>query len=405
MLPGNAGGGDADMKHFRASFRGADGRPAQPAPIRARREEDTGLLLGLIGVVIFAATLPLTRLAVPALGAPFLTAGRALIAGLIALPVLAAGRRAPPWRRMPRLGLAALCLVAGFPGFSSLAMRSLPAAHAAVVVGVLPLATALVAALIGRERPSPAFWICAALGAALVGGFALHRGGGALQPGDALLLLAIVAAAVGYASAGQLSREMPARDVISWIVVLALPVSAPLTWAFAPPQPVSVPASAWACLAYLGTMSMYLGFFAWNAGLARGGVARVAQTQLAQPFITIALSAPLLGERIDARTVLFAGLVVALVFIGRRQPVAARPDIPPMERRDRWRSNPLRRLAGWPFRVAAARRTMRQLAGMSARELADIRLTRQDLRDASAAPLGDDPTRILAMRVAERARR
>jgi uncharacterized protein YjiS (DUF1127 family) len=134
-------------------------------------------------------------------------------------------------------------------------------------------------------------------------------------------------------------------------------------------------------------------------------VARVAQTQLAQPFITIALSAPLLGERIDARTVLFAGLVVALVFIGRRQPVAARPDIPPMERRDRWRSNPLRRLAGWPFRVAAARRTMRQLAGMSARELADIRLTRQDLRDASAAPLGDDPTRILAMRVAERARR
>ena len=312
------------MKHFRTSFREADGRLAQPAPVRARREEDIGLLFGLVGVVIFAATLPLTRLAVPALGAPFLTAGRALIAGLIALPVLAAGRRAPPWRRMPRLGLAALCLVAGFPGFSSLAMRSLPAAHAAVVVGVLPLATALAAALIGRERPSPSFWACAVLGAALVGGFALQRGGGALQAGDALLLLAIAAAAFGYALAGQLSREMPARDVVSWMVALALPVSAPLTWALAPAQPASVPASAWACLAYLGTMSMYLGFFAWNAGLARGGVARVAQTQLAQPFITIALSAPLLGERIDAETVLFAAVVVALVFLGRRQPIPAR---------------------------------------------------------------------------------
>ncbi len=393
------------MKHFRTSFREADGRLAQPAPVRARREEDIGLLFGLVGVVIFAATLPLTRLAVPALGAPFLTAGRALIAGLIALPVLAAGRRAPPWRRMPRLGLAALCLVAGFPGFSSLAMRSLPAAHAAVVVGVLPLATALAAAMIGRERPSPSFWACAVLGAALVGGFALQRGGGALQAGDALLLLAIAAAAFGYALAGQLSREMPARDVVSWMVALALPVSAPLAWALAPAQPASIPASAWACLAYLGTMSMYLGFFAWNAGLARGGVARVAQTQLAQPFITIALSAPLLGERIDVETVLFAALVVALVFIGRRQAIPARPDIAQMERRDRRRSNPLWRLAGWPLRVAAARRAMRDLAGMSARELADIGLTRQDLRDASALALDDDPTRILVMRVAERARR
>jgi drug/metabolite transporter (DMT)-like permease/uncharacterized protein YjiS (DUF1127 family) len=393
------------MKHFRPDPRAANGQAAAPVAVGAWREEDIGLMLGFVAVVIFAATLPLTRLAVPTLGAPFLTAGRALIAGLIALPVLAAGGRAPPWRRMPRLGLAALCLVVGFPGFSSLAMRSLPAAHAAVVIGVLPLATALAAALIGRERPTLAFWACAVLGAALVGGFALHRGGGALQAGDALLLLAIAAAAVGYALAGQLSREMPARDVISWIVVLALPLSAPLAWAFAPPQLASVPASAWACLAYLGTMSMYLGFFAWNAGMARGGVARVAQTQLAQPFITIAMSAPLLGERIDAETVLCAALVVALVFVGRRQAIPARRDIPLADLRGRRRSDALRRLAGWPFRVAAARRTMRQLAGMSARELADIRLTPQDLRDASAAGLGDDPTRILAMRVAERARR
>lgn len=287
------------------------------------KQESLGLLLGFVGVAIFAATLPLTRLAVASLGPEFLTSARALIAGLLAACVLLAARRPLPRRQMPRLAVAAFCLVAGFPGFSSLAMRSLPAAHAGVIIGVLPLATAAAAALVGRERPSPAFWICAVLGALLVGGFALRQGGGAPQWGDGLLLLAIVSAALGYTLSGQLSREMPARDVISWIVVLALPLSAPLTFAFRPSELALVPLFAWGCLAYLGAMSMYLGFFAWNAGMALGGVARVSQIQLAQPFITIALSAMLLGERIDAETIVFASLVVGLVFAGRRQPISA----------------------------------------------------------------------------------
>ncbi|WP_158817152.1 DMT family transporter [Methylocapsa sp. S129] len=293
------------------------------AASQTREQESLGLLLGFLGVVIFAATLPLTRLAVPSLGPEFLTAARALIAGLIAAGVLLAARRPLPRRQFPRLAVAALCLAAGFPAFSSFAMRTLPAAHGGVIVGVLPLATAVVAALIARERPSLSFWVCAVLGALLVGGFALRQGGGALQWGDGLLLLAIASAALGYTLSGQLSREIPARDVISWIVVLALPLSAPLTFLYRPAEPALVPLFAWGCLAYLGAMSMYLGFFAWNAGMALGGVARVSQTQLAQPFITIGLSALLLGERIDAETVVFAALVVGLVFVGRRQRVTA----------------------------------------------------------------------------------
>jgi drug/metabolite transporter (DMT)-like permease len=289
----------------------------------AEERETLGLLLGLLGVVIFAATLPLTRLAVPSLGPEFLTAGRALIAGLLGACFLLVGRRPLPRPQLPRLALAGLCLTVGFPGFSSFAMRSLPASHGGVVIGVLPLATVVVAALIARERPSLSFWACATLGALLVAGFALHRGGGALQAGDALLLLAIASAALGYTLSGQLARELSAPEVISWMVVLALPISAPLAWTYQPHAPGLVPPFAWACLAYLGAMSMYLGFFAWNAGMALGGVARVSQTQLAQPFITIGLSALLLGERIDAKTLLFATLVVALVFVGRRLRVAS----------------------------------------------------------------------------------
>jgi drug/metabolite transporter (DMT)-like permease len=290
---------------------------------RPATDETIGMALGFVAVAIFAGSLPATRLAVASLDANFVTAARAAIAGLIALPVLLVGRRAPPWRDLPKLGLCALCLVAGFPGFTAIALRSLPAAHGGVVLGALPLATAVAAALVDRERPSPAFWVCSGLGAALVVGFALSRGGGGLRPADALLLAAVACAAVGYTMSAQLSRRLSARDVISWVVVLALPVSVPLGLAWRPADPGAVAPFAWACLAYLGALSMYLGFFAWNAGLALGGVARVGQVQLVQPFLTFAIAAALLGERIDAETAICALLVVALVFASRRARVDA----------------------------------------------------------------------------------
>ncbi len=287
-----------------------------------QRHENLGMALGLLGVTIFAATLPMTRLGVPSLGPQFLTGARAAIAGGLGLIFLAVKAQPVPWRQMPRLALAAVCLVAGFPGLTSLAMQTLPAAHAGVFTGLLPLATVVVAVLLGGERPSIGFWACAVLGAALVGGFALHHGGAALQTGDALLLLAIAVAALGYALCAQLSREITPGDVISWMVVLSLPVSLPFAWSARPLDLAAIPPGAWASLAYLGTMSMYLGFFAWNAGMALGGVARVSQIQLSQSFMTLGISALLLGEHVDAETVLCAILVVALVFIGRNLRVA-----------------------------------------------------------------------------------
>ena len=289
---------------------------------RPAAAETLGMALGFVAVAVFAGSLPAKRLAVASLDANFVTAARAAIAGLIALPVLVVGRRAPPWRDLPKLGLCALCLVAGFPAFTALALRALPAAHGGVVLGALPLATAAVAALVDRDRPSPAFWLCSGLGAALVVGFALSRGAGLRAP-DALLLVAVACAAVGYTLSAQLSRRLSAREVISWVVVLALPISAPLSFALRPADPGAVAPLAWASLAYLGAMSMYLGFFAWNAGLARGGVARVGQVQLLQPFLTFAIAAALLGERIDAETAICALLVVALVFASRRTRVDA----------------------------------------------------------------------------------
>ena len=282
------------------------------------RRETLGLALGLLGVAIFSATLPLTRIAVAELPAGFVTVSRAAIAGLCAIPVLALAGAKPPWRDFPTLALAALCLVFGFPGFTSFAMRSLPAAHAGVVVGALPLATLVVAAIVDKARPSLGFWICACLGGAVVVGFALHHGGAGLEAGDALLALAVFSAAVGYVFSGRLARRMPARDVISWIVVISLPFTLLLSWRTAPDHLETIALKTWACLAYLGVMSMYLGFFAWNSGLAMGGTARVSQVQLVQTFLTLGLAAAINGETIDGETLGAAVLIVALIFVGRR---------------------------------------------------------------------------------------
>jgi drug/metabolite transporter (DMT)-like permease len=284
-----------------------------------RSRETLGLLLGFVGVVIFGATLPMTRIAVPYLDPVFLTAGRAAVAGLVAVAVLVALRRPlPPLAAVPRIALASLLLVGGFPVFSGFAMLTVPASHGAVVIGIMPLATAMLGALLLRERPSPAFWLAAVIGSAIIVVFSLRDGGGRIQPGDLLLVGAIASASLGYVISAGLSRSMPGWEVISWAVVIALPVSIPLAWATAPADAAAVPAVAWAAFAYLGLMSQYLGFFAWNAGLAMGGVSRVSQVQLLQTFVTFGIAALVSGERVDVWTWLAAVAVCAVVLVGRR---------------------------------------------------------------------------------------
>ena len=280
-------------------------------------------LLGFVGVVIFGGALPFTRLAVEALDPWFVSAGRAALSGLLAATTLVALRRPrPDAGDLRSLALAALCLVGGFPVLTALAMQSVPASHGGVVLGVLPLATAAMSAFLGGERPSPAFWLAALAGAALVVGFALRDGGGRFERGDLYLAGAVAASSLGYVLSGRLAqRGLGGWEVISWILVISLPVTIPLTIALAPSDPGAVPARSWAGFAYVTVLSQYLGFFAWNAGLALGGIARVSQVQLLQTFVTLGIAAGLNGERVDAPTWAAAIAVVALVLVGRRAAV------------------------------------------------------------------------------------
>jgi drug/metabolite transporter (DMT)-like permease len=291
----------------------------------SRHDPARGLWLGLLGVAIFALTLPMTRLAVGPAGDPqlpplFVTAGRAALAGLLSIGYLAfTGAPWPQRRQWPAFAVCALGTVVGFPLLLALALREVDAMHAAVVTGVLPLATAIAAAIYFRQRPSAGFWLCAAAGCALVVGFAAFQGGGRLVAADALLLFAVASAAIGYVAGARLAAQMRAEQVICWVLVVSLPVTLPAMLAAWPAHDAR--ASAWGGFAYVTLFSMWLGFFAWYRGLALGGTVRVSQVQLVQPFLALLAAVPLLGERLEPATVGFSLAVVATVFLGKRMPV------------------------------------------------------------------------------------
>jgi drug/metabolite transporter (DMT)-like permease len=218
----------------------------------------------------------------------------------------------------------ALGCVLGFPLLSSIAMRSVPASHGAVLAGLLPLATALYAALRGYERPSTGFWFVALLGTGLVVAFALRQGGGHLLPADLLMFGAVVSAAAGYAEGGRLARTLGGQEVICWALVLAAVPAAVLLLALEGDQLARLGAvgpASWLGFGYVTTFSMFIGFFFWYRGLALGGVARVGQVQLLQPFLTLAGAALLLGETLTLANVGFALAVIATVAVGRRMQV------------------------------------------------------------------------------------
>jgi drug/metabolite transporter (DMT)-like permease len=297
--------------------------------------ERRGLWLGFAGVAIFALTLPMTRLAVgnpdaPLMSGAFVALGRAAVAAAFSAIFLVATRA--PWPRRSEwwpLVLTAAGVVFGFPLFTSVAMRYVEAVHASVIVGVLPLATALVGALLHRQRPSAAFWAWALAGSALVIAFALLRSGPGtglrLHGADVLLLAAMACAAVGYGYGARLSQRMRAEHVICWALVLSWPLTLPLALWTRPAT--ALPASAWWAFGYVALFSMWIGFFAWYRGLALGGTVRVSQVQLVQPFLSMLFAVPLLGEHLDLVTLGFALAVIATVFAGRRMPVrpVARP--------------------------------------------------------------------------------
>lgn len=262
----------------------------------------------------FSFTVIFTRVAVGGLSALFVGSARAVIAALLAAAALALTRqRLPTGIQWARLAVVAGGIVVGFPLLTSYALTTAPASHGAVVIALLPAATAVMAVVRGKERPPLSFWLMAAIGALAALVFAMLHGGGfgQLQWSDLLLFGAVVAAAVGYAEGGLLSRELGSWQTVSWALVLASPLMIALAVVSVVAHPPSGTPGQWASLGYLAVVSMFLGFFAWYRGLAIGPMAQVSQVQLVQPVLSIIWAALLLGEQLTLSTILGGGAVVA----------------------------------------------------------------------------------------------
>lgn len=285
---------------------------------------------GLIGVMIFSGSLPATRVAVAEFTPMFLTSARAALAALLAAALLLALRQPRPARTdVFPLGVVALGVVVGFPLLTALALRQITAAHATVFIGLLPLATAVFGVLRGGERPRPAFWLFSILGAAAVAGFALSRSDGGSVEGDLLMTAAILLCGLGYAEGAALSRRLGGWQVISWALLLSLPMMGAITLATLPDRWSGIGAPAWAGLAYVSIFSMLVGFIFWYRGLALGGIAGVSQLQLLQPFFGLMLAAGLLGEPVAGTMVATAAIVVLCVAGARRFARSGRSPLPP----------------------------------------------------------------------------
>jgi drug/metabolite transporter (DMT)-like permease len=280
---------------------------------------------GALGVLAFSFSLPATRLAVEDLNPTFVGLGRALVAAALAAGLLALRRERIPGRRdIPRLLLTGLGVVIGFPLFSSLALRELTSAHATVIVGLLPVATAIFAVTQGGERPGRGFWAAALAGLAAVLAFAATQGATGPAVADLYVLLAVALAGFGYAEGATLSRRYGGWQVICWALVLTAPFLVPVV-AVSMAGGVDADPEAWLGFAYVALFSMFLGFFAWYRGLALGGIARIGQLQLAQPVLTLVWAALLLGESVTAATVAAALAVLGCVGLTQRSRVRTPP--------------------------------------------------------------------------------
>ncbi len=286
-----------------------------------------GWWCGLAGVAAFGFTLPATRLAVASLDPMLVGLGRAVVAAVPAAALLFLTRQPRPrpdqWKR---LFIVVLGVLIGFPAFIGWAMQRVEASHGGVVLGILPLATACAAFFRAGESPPLRFWIWSVAGSATVVAFALAEGGGKAAPADAALLAAVACAAIAYAEGGRLSRELGGWQVMCWTLVLGFPLLAGPVAFLAWKHGLHATPAAWAGFAWLALVSSFLGMFAWYHGLALGGVARVGQLQLLQPFFTFLFAMVFLGESFGWQPVACAALVAAFIVLGRRE--ADRP--PPL---------------------------------------------------------------------------
>lgn len=275
----------------------------------------SGWLNGFIGILIFSGSLPATKVAVQDFDPIFLTIARATIAGIIASIVLFLSKeKRPSKKQIKSLLIVTLGVVIGFPLLSALALQYVTSAHSTVFLGLLPLSTAIFGVLLGKERPKPLFWLFSIVGSLLVVGYAVYQGVTTSLTGDLLMLGAIILCGLGYAQGGKLSKELGGWQVISWALVISLPIGLVLSFVYFPTSLATISSPAWMGLGYIAVFSMFIGFIFWYKGLAQGGVVSVGQLQLLQPFFGLALSSILLHEKVSVGMLLITVGVIICVF-------------------------------------------------------------------------------------------
>jgi drug/metabolite transporter (DMT)-like permease len=282
-------------------------------------KETKGMLIGFVGILIFSLTLPVTKLAILSFNPYFIAFGRATLAGAVALAYLVVKHE--PMLAKADIGkfvVIALGVVFGFPILTTVAMTHGSSSHGAVILGMMPLATTVIGVIRFGERPSLGFWVVSVLGAALVVVYALLKSSGSFTLVDILLVLGGICACIGYVEGGELSRKMNPRAVISWALVISLPLNIVFSYLTFNSAYFDAGISAWTIFIYLSLFPMFLGFFFWYEGLAIGGIARVSQVQLIQPFCTLLAASILLGDSLTWMNLVFAVLVVSTVILGKQ---------------------------------------------------------------------------------------
>ena len=283
------------------------------------KSDTKGMLVGFIGIFIFSLTLPATKVAIKDLDPYFIAYGRAVLAAFAAMIYLIISKT--KWvetKYVPKLLVIAGGVVFGFPILVNLAMQNGSSAHGAIILGLLPLATAILGVVRHHEKPSIGFWISAIIGSGLVVLFSFISGDGKVAHEDWLLLGACVFASIGYSEGADLSKVMSPKVLISWVLVLSLPISLAFSYYTFEVSYLHLSIRSWIAFLYLALFSMYIGFFFWYEGLLIGGVARVSQVQLLQPFCTLIAASLFLGDELTMMNMIFATLVVSSVMIGKK---------------------------------------------------------------------------------------
>jgi drug/metabolite transporter (DMT)-like permease len=286
------------------------------------KKESEAYLWGLLGISGFALTLPATKVAVPLLGVIGVGIGRAVLAGIIATVLLVFTRsKVPSYHQLWRLAIVSLGVIFGFPLFSAYAMQYVPASHGAIIAGLIPLFTAMFAVIFAQERPSVTYWLAGSVGSTAIIIYCVHVGGGSLHPADLALLFAMISAAIGYAEGARLAKEMKSWLVICYALVLSLPWTLLICLSAGQVNWEASSLAAWTGFFYVSFISMLLAFFAWYRGLELGGIAKIGQLQLIQPFITIFASAFLFTEKLSIEMFITLGIVLLSVYFGRKSRV------------------------------------------------------------------------------------